>query len=554
LFNDFILNLASGLSDNPWLQGLLIVIGTFILEDATTIGCGLLVADGSVGFTTAAIALPMGIAIGDLGLYVIGRFLGDRAMRWGLIQHRHMDKAEDWFRRNLFSAVVLTRFVPGMRTPTYVAAGLSRAPFIKFMLLVVAASLAWSLLLLKIVVHLGRSVMPLLGTWKWPMALAAIAVIVVIQATQGKRMLRRTGIIGGESAAEKVSTFFEFWPPLLFYFPVGLYYLRLALKYRCASLPSVVNPNIYSGGIVFESKTGILDQVPEAHRRWIASYVPFVPAENGAGIEERMKAAHEVLARTGIAFPLVAKPDVGQRGAGVQLIQNEEELRQYLATFPAKQKMIFQRYIPHPVEAGIMVLRFPGRRHGRIISITLKTFPKVTGDGKRSLKELIHDDPLLRARWMILHRRFKQQWNRVLAPGEAMRLVFSGNHCQGAIFRNGMHLVTPALTQRFVEIARSLPEYHFGRFDVRFPSIDALKRGEDFQIIEINGAASEAIHIWDNHITLRQAYTTYFRQMHLLFEIGARNRERGHEPMPAMQILKDFMAYRRLVRHYPPTS
>ena len=83
------------------------------------------------------------------------------------------------------------------------------------------------------------------------------------------------------------------------------------------------------------------------------------------------------------------------------------------------------------------------------------------------------------------------------AQGERVRLVFVGNHCKGSIFRNGIALATEALTDRVERLARALPDFHFGRIDVRFGSVQALARGEGFRVIEINGVGSEATHVWD---------------------------------------------------------
>ena len=60
-----------------------------------------------------------------------------------------------------------------------------------------------------------------------------------------------------------------------------------------------------------------------------------------------------------------------------------------------------------------------------------------------------------------------------------------------------------------------MPEFYFGRFDIRFKSIDALCRGEGFQILEVNGASAEAIHIWDPEQTVRETYRVLFEQFRL---------------------------------------
>src|SRR3546814_20146204 len=86
-----------------------------------------------------------------------------------------------------------------------------------------------------------------------------------------------------------------------------------------------------------------------------------------------------------------------------------------------------------------------------------------------------------------------------------------------------------------------MPEFYFGRFDVRFRSVEALGRGEDFQILEVNGASAEAIHIWDPEQTVRETYRVLFEQFRLLYVIGAGNRDRGHRPIS----LAGFLALQR---------
>ena len=154
----------------------------------------------------------------------------------------------------------------------------------------------------------------------------------------------------------------------------------------------------------------------------------------------------------------------------------------------------------------------------------------------------------------LYFRRHAGELLRVLAEGENFPLVFAGNHAQGAVFKDGTAHATPELLARMHEIACSIPEFYFGRFDLRFESLELLLRGEGFRIVELNGAGAEATHIWDADAKLGAAYKTLFDQWRILFEIGAENRRRGHAPAPAAQILRDFRAYRKIVKLYPPAS
>ena len=129
-----------------------------------------------------------------------------------------------------------------------------------------------------------------------------------------------------------------------------------------------------------------------------------------------------------------------------------------------------------------------------------------------------------------------------------------GNQRAGALYLDGQRHVTSALVARFDAIARSMPHFHYGRFDVRFDSLEAFRRGEDFAIVEINGISGEAIDAWDPHLPVGETYRRLVAQQRLLFMIGERNRTRGFEPMPVAEFLDRFIRQTRLIRRYPPSA
>lgn len=538
------LNWIEQLTDSPVQQAILAALSTFILEDPTSLGCGLLVADGKMAFLTAFIGLLAGISLGDFGLYLAGRFLGPKVLRWGLVTAARLKTAEEWFDRNLATAVIFSRFVPGMRLPTYVGAGVLRAPMGKFVSLAVGATVVWTLLLLSLTVELGEAFLPLLGRWKLPLALLFLALIVTVQWVLARRKRPPSPKSGN------YTSFFEFWPPYLFYIPVVFYYLSLVVRYRSLTLPTAANPSVFAGGLIGESKAQILDLIPPEQAHWLAPFLHF--GANGAAWAQRASEIEEEMSRAGLDFPVVAKPDQGQRGAGVQPITSSRELLDYLRHFPDQADLLIQELVDAPREAGILFYRLPETSQGTIFSVTLKSFPRVTGDGTSTLEELIEKDPRASRISQVYFERHLDRLDWVPAAGEEVQLVFSGNHCQGAVFEDGTHLVTQRMLERFQEIVSSLPEFYFGRFDVRFDSLSGLTRGEGFRIIELNGAGAEATHIWDARYRLRDAYRVLFRQFRVLFEIGAQNRRRGHRPTGIFRLTRSTLRYWKISRDYPP--
>jgi hypothetical protein len=347
---------------------------------------------------------------------------------------------------------------------------------------------------------------------------------------------------------------FELWPWYVFYVPLMAQWLGLALRHRSLTLPTVVNPAMNAGGLCGEPKSEILSQFGREGKRWLAPYTSLtVGTGSGAPISD-LPQALAALETAGIDFPFVAKPDVGCRGAGVRVVRNTDDLAAYIKGFPRGERVIFQTLVDEEGEAGVFYLRQPGQPTGRIFSLTLKYFPSVTGDGVRTLEQLVLADPRARRIADVYLKRHAAERHRVLAPGERFRLVFSGNHCRGAMFRNGAGDITQAMTARFDAIARGMPDFHFGRFDVRFASLDDLKRGENFTIIEVNGAGSEATHVWDKDMTLREAYATLFEQQRLLFGFAARNRARGYRPIGIYRLFRHYLRQQRLVHRYPSSS
>ncbi|HSG87794.1 MAG TPA: hypothetical protein VLA56_01180 [Pseudomonadales bacterium] len=350
-------------------------------------------------------------------------------------------------------------------------------------------------------------------------------------------------------------SFFEFWPMWAFYPPIAAYAALLMLRYRGVLLPTAANPSFPGGGFFGESKAEILrlgmTHIPER----VAPFVTIDRAETpSADHGAETDAALAVLAEAGLALPVVAKPDLGCRGAGVKLVRSADDLQAYIAAFPPGARFLLQRLVSHEGEAGIFYCRRPGEARGRIISVTLKYFPWVTGDGRRTLRELIEDDPRAGRLSHLYLQRHAARLDEVPAAGEAIRLAFAGSHSRGAIFRNGTHLVTPQMEAAFDALSRRLPEFHFGRFDVRFPDFSAVQRGEGFTIVEINGAGAESTHIWDRRTGLLTAWRDLMRQYRWLFEIGHANRARGFAPMRFADFVRDYRREKFLTPRYPATD
>ena len=210
----------------------------------------------------------------------------------------------------------------------------------------------------------------------------------------------------------------ERMPKWLICIPLTLQWLYLALRYRSLTLPTIANPAITAGGLVGEGKLEYFDGMGPIALSRVAAYcaVPNHKRYTGAELRELMMGA-------GLVFPVIAKPDLGLCGYGVRLIANQSELHDYLLAFPANETVVLQQYLPQEGEAGIFYIRDPKAEAGRIIGLALRYFPRVTGDGSRTLAELMALEP--RAQRSLQSARHQPSYNPSHIPdaGQVVRLA-----------------------------------------------------------------------------------------------------------------------------------
>lgn len=316
---------------------------------------------------------------------------------------------------------------------------------------------------------------------------------------------------------EKRSSFlrFEFWPYQLLYFPVFFYYLWLALKARSLTFFTAANPGIYLGGFVGESKKEILQKI---HTAYLPATLYFYA---GSGVDMVLLAMESEK----IDFPCIIKPETGERGDGVEKLENEQQLSAYLSRFHVP--FIIQEFITGTVEAGVLYYRLPDGSGSGITSVVLKSFLTVTGNGQSSLRELICSNFRAKARLDYLLNKFSTRLDEVLPVGENLELEPIGNHCRGTEFLSGQVLISPKMVRAFDLIAQDIDGFFIGRFDIKVNSLGDLEHAAHIRIMELNGVTSEPAHIYDPQGSLAEAYRALFGHYRLIYRIARQNHQRG---------------------------
>lgn len=263
-----------------------------------------------------------------------------------------------------------------------------------------------------------------------------------------------------------------------------------------------------------ESKYEVLMQLPEYLRpKTILVPLP-VTADD---VMEKIRLA-------GLDFPLIFKPDYGERGFMVKRILSNNDVARYLAKI--KSSFLIQELIDLPVECGVFFTRLPNEDKGRVTSVVLKEMLAVVGNGTATLQELILARDRAKLQWVLLKEAHQDRLEEIIKTGESVELNSIGNHCLGTKFLNGNHLISASMSESFDRISKQMGEFYFGRFDLRCASLEDLSKG-NVKILEVNGCGAEPAHIYQPGFSLWKAYKVLFTHWNNLYQISQQNRKRG---------------------------
>ncbi len=327
---------------------------------------------------------------------------------------------------------------------------------------------------------------------------------------------------------------YEYWPWLFFYLPIVPLHLYFALRSRYFFFSTAANPSIDKGGLFGESKMDILNNFSEDLK----------PKSTRHNRTDKIENTLKLIKESGFEFPLIIKPNIGERGAQVAKINTESEAYSYLEQ--SMEDCIIQEYIDYELELGVLYGRMPGEEKGKVRSIVKKKFLSVTGNGIDTVENL-----LLRNKraWFQMERLKNEKpelMKTVLIAGEYKLVEPIGNHCRGTEFIDANYLITEPLHEIFDKITSQFEGFYYGRFDLKVRSEELFSQGQSIKIFELNGVTSEPGHIYDKNYTLFKAYRDLIREYRFIFKMSMANIKSGIKPLSAgfmvPHILKHFGA------------
>ena len=307
----------------------------------------------------------------------------------------------------------------------------------------------------------------------------------------------------------------EYWSFHAVYLWVYPVWFFLCARSRSFFFFSASNPSIENGGFLMESKKKIYDILPPA---LYPKTILVIPAESADQLIHKVRSGN-------FSYPLIAKPDIGGKGRGVKKIYSEQELVEYIKRFPFE--MLVQEFVPYDEEIGVFYYRYPDQSEGNISGIVGKHFLAVKGDGKSTIEVLLRKEKRFILQLPSLTELLGDQLHKVLAKGEEKLLVPYGNHARGALFVDNTHWIDEKFVESINAICKQIPGFYFGRLDIRYRSLEKLKEGKEFSLIEVNGAGSEPTHMYDPRNSIFKAWKEIIRHWIILWRISEGNHQRG---------------------------
>lgn len=324
------------------------------------------------------------------------------------------------------------------------------------------------------------------------------------------------------------------WPHYLFYFPLLIPWLSYYVRSRSLWFFTPSNPTLAFGGFEGEGKQQMYNQLPGQYCPKSLFIQPAMPFDL---VRERVR-------KEGFQYPFIVKPDVGMKGILFRKIESERQLEQYHILMPADY--IIQEFLDLPLEVSVFYCRRPAEKKGQITALIQKNLLEVQGDGKSTLGELINQHPTV-CRWINKsHKSLNDQLGVILNKGERYCLSHVANLFHGAHFIDLRHLIDDQLTALFDGISHQ-NQFYYGRYDIKCTSVEDMKQGKNFYILEFNGAGSVPNHIYAGKYTLLGAYKEVLTHWKWLYDISQYNHENGY---PRWELKKGHRFLQNSKRHF----
>ena len=324
-----------------------------------------------------------------------------------------------------------------------------------------------------------------------------------------------------KTVEQREDSFFEkfHWENLpngVFLFPLIVWAVFRTLRSGTLWTISASNPGLTFGGFFgFPKSEAYALLPPDSYPATV-----LIKPENDT-FEDVLKKVKSI----GLEYPFVVKPDGGMVGLLVRVINDEAQLRRYYDL--VKADWMAQKMLPYQTEVGVFYVRHPNEEKGKIVGLNQKVPLSVVGNGKSTVGELVKNDPKTAVFEEQIYAKQADNWDKVPANGEFFQLIFTGNRKNGARLVEMIKEVDDEMVALFDKFSHYKNGICYGRYDIKCESLESLKKGENYGILEFNGSHSGYGHLYHCGKSWTEVYREVYKLWNELYDISVANHRNG---------------------------
>lgn len=189
---------------------------------------------------------------------------------------------------------------------------------------------------------------------------------------------------------------------------------------------------------------------------------------------------------------------------------------------------IVQELIDYPIEVSVFYHRSPNCDRGNITGFVRKEALEVVGDGISTLQTLMKQfETRPGFKFDEWEGKHQARLHEVIPAGETFKLAWVANLSRGGKMVNIEHEKDDRLLKFFDDLSHSSKHLFYGRYDIKCTSVEDLKAGKNFSILEFNGTGAEPHHMYGNGNNLLQAFKIIMYHWNVLYHIARYHNKQG---------------------------
>lgn len=301
------------------------------------------------------------------------------------------------------------------------------------------------------------------------------------------------------------------WHHHVKYIPISPVWIWYCIRSGTPWFFTATDPSLTFGGFEGEGKREMYEQLPPG------TYPKTTYISPGHSLDEIQKQITEA----GFTYPFIVKPNVGMMGFMFRKISNPDQLKLYHQTISVDY--LVQELVEYPLEVSAFYFRMPNEKKGTVSGFLKKEPANITGDGVSTIETLMLQHEGIKYKLDKLLDKQAEHKHIILPAGQKYYLTLASNRIQGGKLTPEDDKIDEKLQELFDWLSNYSGKFYYGRYDIKCNSIEELKEGKNFSILEFNGTGAGTQHIYTYDYNLWEAMGIILKHWKMMFRIARYN-------------------------------